>query len=59
MNEDPTTFLIEQVQKAALGVIEAARACLDVAEGFVRDPGGGAPAQDDDAGDGVEHIEVR
>ena len=42
MNDERAVEALEHLQKAALELIEAARAFLDVAEDFVRDPAAAA-----------------
>jgi hypothetical protein len=72
MNEQRAHEVVEHLQSAALEIIEAVRALLDVAEEFVKDPGEaaamastlaraagrGAPAGAKEAPAGVERIRV-
>ncbi len=61
MNEERARQGVGHVQEAAIQLIEAARAFLDVLEDLVKDPGvtvrARRPAADDD-GPHVEHITV-
>jgi hypothetical protein len=72
MNEQRAHDVVEHLQSAALEIIEAVRAFLDVAEEFVKDPGEaaamastlaraagrGTPAGAEEAPAGVERIRV-
>ena len=72
MNEQRAHEVVEHLQSAALEIIEAVRALLDVAEDFVKDPGEaaamastlahaagrGAPPGVEEAPGGVERIRV-
>lgn len=72
MNEEKAHEVVEHLQAAMLELIEAARAALDVAEDFVKDPGDAValatvlaakaaaarPQSDADDGATVERIRV-
>jgi hypothetical protein len=72
MNEQRAHEVVEHLQSAALEIIEAVRAFLDVAEELVKDPaevaamastlahaaGRGSPSTVEEASPGVERIRV-
>lgn len=59
MNEDRARDAVDHLQTAALELIAAARAALEVAEGLVRAPRPNPPSDAADReGGGITHIDV-
>ena len=57
MNDERARQAVDHLQSAALQLIAAVRAALDVAEDLVRDPGRPRPHHDGGDGD-ITHIDV-